>query len=279
MQSSLDSLVPATLCDNSQRLEDYFTLAFQLRLKAKQLLSVQEDLEAYIALKQFKDLTDGMERHNAIGMQRYRALRFEVGRERGWCERMLGEVGGRILRGQDVQRKPREKRVLLAKGLAAAFSRAAQANTVRNVETLGILGGTLESGSYMVKGIVLPPQRGASDSCGILYIECMDDPGLFSALESRQWMALGWIHSHPDHGLFLSSVDMHTQGLYQQMLPEAIAIVVSQREGVGVFRLSPQGLADVKSCSSRGFHPHSDRITVPAAVSEHSSAPLLIDLR
>jgi proteasome lid subunit RPN8/RPN11 len=38
---------------------------------------------------------------------------------------------------------------------------------------------------------------------------------------------LGWIHTHPAYDVFLSSVDMHNQYEYQNMLPEVLAIVCS----------------------------------------------------
>ena len=38
---------------------------------------------------------------------------------------------------------------------------------------------------------------------------------------------VGWIHTHPTQSAFLSSVDLHMQYSYQQMLPEALAIVCS----------------------------------------------------
>ena len=40
---------------------------------------------------------------------------------------------------------------------------------------------------------------------------------------------LGWIHTHPDYNAFLSSVDLHNHYLYQCMMAESIAIVVSGR--------------------------------------------------
>ena len=40
---------------------------------------------------------------------------------------------------------------------------------------------------------------------------------------------LGWIHTHPDYNAFLSSVDLHNHYLYQCMMAESIAIVVSER--------------------------------------------------
>ena len=40
-------------------------------------------------------------------------------------------------------------------------------------------------------------------------------------------ITLGWIHTHPQFDLFLSSVDLHNQLGYQLQLPEAVAIVYS----------------------------------------------------
>ncbi len=36
---------------------------------------------------------------------------------------------------------------------------------------------------------------------------------------------LGWWHTHPSYGLFLSSTDIATQQVYQALLPEAVAMV------------------------------------------------------
>jgi proteasome lid subunit RPN8/RPN11 len=38
--------------------------------------------------------------------------------------------------------------------------------------------------------------------------------------EGRSLIVLGWIHTHPRHTCFMSSVDMHTHCGFQTMLPE-----------------------------------------------------------
>jgi STAM-binding protein len=58
----------------------------------------------------------------------------------------------------------------------------------------------------------------------------MTDEGeieLFEAQINNSVMTLGWIHTHPQFSLFLSSVDLHNQHAYQMQLSEAIAIVCS----------------------------------------------------
>jgi STAM-binding protein len=71
-------------------------------------------------------------------------------------------------------------------------------------------------------------------------------------------MILGWIHTHPQHALFLSAVDLHTQSNYQALLPEAVAIVWAPGEQtqLGVFRLTGPGIKEVQSCQKAGFHHH-----------------------
>jgi len=270
--SALDHIVPLLPCYNSRPLEEYFSLAQQLRLKGKQLAVAGEELEAYIALRQFRDLGGSMQQHNGYHLPQYRGLKYGLGQELAACDKQLAVLSARILGMQRLE-PSRRKTIALPADLIPVFVNAVRANTARNTETVGILGGRPHGDLYEIQGLVIPAQRGASDTC-----ECTDDPSLFSALDSRGWMALGWIHTHPGHGLFLSSVDMHTQALYQQQLSEAIAIVFSQREGAGIFRLSPQGLQEVSTCQARGFHHHTEGLTQRVSVREAGKTQL-VDLR
>lgn len=272
--SALDHIVPLLPCYNSRPLEEYFSLAQQLRLKGKQLAVAGEELEAYIALRQFRDLAYSMQQHNGYNLPQYRGLKYGLSQELAACDKQLSVLSAHILGEQRPRLEPsRSKTVALPADLISTFANAIRANTAHNTETLGILGGRPHGDLYEIQGVVIPAQRGASDTC-----ECTDDPSLFSALDTRGWMALGWIHTHPGHGLFLSSVDMHTQALYQQQLSEAIAIVISQREGAGIFRLSAQGLQEVSTCQARGFHHHREGLTQRVSVRE-AGKTLLVDLR
>ena len=71
-------------------------------------------------------------------------------------------------------------------------------------------------------------------------------------------MIIGWIHTHPHHALFLSSVDLHTHSNYQALLPDSIAIVYAPHEPqvLGTFRLTERGMDEVQACSQPGFHIH-----------------------
>ena len=52
---------------------------------------------------------------------------------------------------------------------------------------------------------------------------------MFQYQQDNNLMTLGWIHTHPSHDCFLSSVDMHTHMSYQLMLDEAVAVVVAPK--------------------------------------------------
>lgn len=61
--------------------------------------------------------------------------------------------------------------------------------------------------------------------------------------EGRSLIVLGWIHTHPRHTCFMSSVDMHTHCGFQTMLPE-------------VRRLHQGGFGDVpnEACVQRSIY-------------------------
>lgn len=149
------------------------------------------------------------------------------------------------------------KSVLIPSQLVDEFIALSYANTERDIETLGILAGFVSSTNYQISALVIPKQQGCGDSC-----ECTDDLSLFNCLDSNNWQVMGWIHTHPSHDLFLSSVDLHTHANYQWLFPEAIAIVFAptHRKQLGTFRLTSQGLQTIRNCKLKGFHPHEKSI-------------------
>jgi proteasome lid subunit RPN8/RPN11 len=139
------------------------------------------------------------------------------------------------------------------------FMRLVHANTVRGVETCGVLTGKLESsenddGRFIVTHLILPRQKGTQNTC-----EMVDEDTLFDFQMKHDLMTLGWIHTHPTQSCFLSSVDLHTHLGYQLMLPEAIAIVMAptdRRAQCGVFSLSEIGVDAIRNCQQKSFHVH-----------------------
>ncbi|KAJ0989148.1 hypothetical protein J5N97_007504 [Dioscorea zingiberensis] len=135
------------------------------------------------------------------------------------------------------------------------FMRLAKSNTDRNLETCGVLAGSLKNRTFFVTALIIPKQESTSDSC-----QTTNEEEIFDYQDKQSLFPLGWIHTHPTQSCFMSSIDVHTHYSYQIMLPEAIAIVMAPRDGsrtYGIFRLTtPGGMSVIRQCPQRGFHPH-----------------------
>ncbi|PGH11696.1 hypothetical protein AJ79_04719 [Helicocarpus griseus UAMH5409] len=147
--------------------------------------------------------------------------------------------------------------IFISPDLRKQFLAIAAPNTARNLETCGILCGTLISNAFFISKLLIPEQESTSDTC-----EMLNEAAIFDYCDSEDLMMLGWIHTHPSQTCFMSSRDLHTQSGYQTMLAESIAIVCapSKDPDWGVFRLTdPPGLKCVLACTQPGlFHPHAE---------------------
>lgn len=116
--------------------------------------------------------------------------------------------------------------IFLPPNLRNSFLSLAKANTRANLETCGILCGTLISNALFVSKLVIPDQESTSDTC-----ETINESELFDYVDGEDLMVLGWIHTHPTQTCFMSSRDLHTHCGYQVMMPESIAIVCAPSKG------------------------------------------------
>lgn len=110
--------------------------------------------------------------------------------------------------------------LFLPSDLRKTFLDIASRNTRHNLETCGMLCGTLMANALFVSRLVIPEQEGSSDTC-----EMTNENALFEFCDTEGLMVLGWIHTHPTQSCFMSSRDLHTHCGFQVMMPEAIAIV------------------------------------------------------
>ncbi|NXG78894.1 STABP protein, partial [Baryphthengus martii] len=145
------------------------------------------------------------------------------------------------------------RQVIVPRELCQKFLQLADANTIRGVETCGILCGKLMRNEFTITHVIVPKQHGGPDYCNT-----ENEEELFVIQDQHGLVTLGWIHTHPTQTAFLSSVDLHTHCSYQMMLPESIAIVCSPKyQETGFFKLTEHGLQEISSCRQKGFHPHS----------------------
>lgn len=137
------------------------------------------------------------------------------------------------------------------------FLRLAKKNTAKNLETCGVLAGSLKNRVFHITTLIIPKQESTSDSC-----QTLNEEEIFEVQDRLSLFPLGWIHTHPSQTCFMSSVDLHTHYSYQIMLPEAIAIVMAPTDTSsphGIFHLSdPGGVNVIRNCQERGFHPHEE---------------------
>jgi STAM-binding protein len=147
--------------------------------------------------------------------------------------------------------------VFINPGLRTEFLKIAATNTNRNLETCGILCGTLISNAFFISKLVIPEQESTSDTC-----DTVNESALFDYVDQNDLMTLGWIHTHPTQTCFMSSRDLHTHSGYQVQMAESIAIVCAPRHepSYGTFRLTdPPGLRTILDCRQTGlFHPHGE---------------------
>ncbi|KAI9825372.1 MAG: hypothetical protein M1819_000538 [Sarea resinae] len=155
--------------------------------------------------------------------------------------------------------------IFLPPTLRTSFLDIARPNTMANLETCGILCGTLISNALFISKLVIPEQESTPDTC-----ETINESALFDYCDSEDLMVLGWIHTHPSQTCFMSSRDLHTHCGYQVMMPESIAIVCapSKEPSWGIFRLTdPPGMKTILNCTMTGlFHPHSETNTYTDAL-------------
>jgi STAM-binding protein len=147
--------------------------------------------------------------------------------------------------------------VFLPPALRTHFLQTALPNTRLNLETCGILCGTLISNAFFITKLVIPEQESTSDTC-----DTVNEEALFDYCDSQDLLTLGWIHTHPTQTCFMSSRDLHTHSGYQVQMSESIAIVCAPQHepSWGIFRLTdPPGLKTVLNCRQTGiFHPHAE---------------------
>uniref|UniRef100_A0A7N0TEK7 MPN domain-containing protein n=1 Tax=Kalanchoe fedtschenkoi TaxID=63787 RepID=A0A7N0TEK7_KALFE len=147
--------------------------------------------------------------------------------------------------------------VHISSWLMEEFIELASQNTQNDLETCGVLGGSLRKGIFYATTLIIPKQESTSNSC-----QAMHEEEIFAIQHEHSLFPVGWIHTHPSQRCFMSSIDLHTHYPYQVMVPEAFAIVMAPTDtsrNFGIFRLTvPGGMAVIKECKEKEFHNHSE---------------------
>jgi len=101
------------------------------------------------------------------------------------------------------------------------------------MEVMGLmLGEFVDDYTIVVKDVFAMPQSGTGVS-----VEAVDPVFQMKMLEmlkqtGRPEMVVGWYHSHPGFGCWLSGVDVNTQQSFEALNPRAVAVVVDPIQSV-----------------------------------------------
>lgn len=101
------------------------------------------------------------------------------------------------------------------------------------MEVMGLcLGEFVDDYTIHVTDVFAMPQSGTTVS--VESVDHVFQTKMLSMLKQtgRSEMVVGWYHSHPGFGCWLSSVDINTQQSFEQLNPRAVAIVVDPIQSV-----------------------------------------------
>ena len=145
------------------------------------------------------------------------------------------------------------KKVHVPKSVIQNFLVACDDNSKQGIETLGMLCGKDTNSCLKITHVIIPKQTGTRNTCTPYDNE--EERTKFQL--ENDLVTIGWIHTHPTHDCFLSSIDVHSQFAHQKTLVEAVAVVCSLRKNVTkIYRLTDDGMNIIKDCKLEDFHEH-----------------------
>ncbi|MFX1536191.1 MAG: Mov34/MPN/PAD-1 family protein [Promethearchaeota archaeon] len=108
-------------------------------------------------------------------------------------------------------------------------------------EVVGFLIGTISGSDVVITDVVMSTQG------NLVYVVEEDYSKLpWNRFDQGEYL-VGWVHSHPGHGLFLSEIDIDCQANYQKMHKKAVALVIDHTKvtstfpGMEAFRVDDKG--------------------------------------
>ncbi|WXG42791.1 MAG: Mov34/MPN/PAD-1 family protein [Promethearchaeati archaeon SRVP18_Atabeyarchaeia-1] len=121
-----------------------------------------------------------------------------------------------------------------------------QAQSASN-EIAGLLLGRMRGNTLIVTDIVTGEQSGSRTHV-VLDDEFLARVASEYGEQGKKKSIVGWYHSHPDLGCFVSSTDFETQRRFQALFSDAIGLVIdpSPPERLAVFRVGEEKPKSVK---------------------------------
>lgn len=143
------------------------------------------------------------------------------------------------------------------------------------IEVMGVMQGKIAGDTFIVTDAFRLPVEGtetrvnAGDEANeymVAYLEACRQSG-------KEENALGWYHSHPGYGCWLSGIDVNTQAMYQSHMEPWLAVVIDPdrtisagKVEIGAFRTYPEDYKPANPTTSDGYQ------TIPLAKVEDFGA-------
>ena len=144
-----------------------------------------------------------------------------------------------------------------------------------SIEIMGLMQGKIAGDTFVVTDAFRLPVEGTetnvnagaqADEYMVQYLEACRESG-------RQENAVGWYHSHPGYGCWLSGTDVKTQMLQQQVMEPYLAVVIDPdrtisagKVDIGAFRTFPENYKPPSSGADDDYQ------TIPLAKMEDFGA-------
>jgi proteasome lid subunit RPN8/RPN11 len=121
-----------------------------------------------------------------------------------------------------------------------------QAESANN-EIAGLLLGRMRGNTLVVSDAVTGEQSG-SPTHVVLNDEFLVRVASEYGQRGRKKSIVGWYHSHPELGCFVSGTDFETQRRFQALFPDAVGLVIdpSPPERLAVFRVEGEKSKSIK---------------------------------
>jgi COP9 signalosome complex subunit 5 len=131
-----------------------------------------------------------------------------------------------------------------------------------SIEVMGLMQGSVHGDTFVVSDAFRLPVEGTETR-----VNAQDDAMEYMvkytemARENDQMdNVIGWYHSHPGYGCWLSGIDVNTQHLQQQFQDPFMAVVIDPdrtisagKVEIGAFRTFPEGFKPEAATDSEGF--------------------------
>lgn len=118
-------------------------------------------------------------------------------------------------------------------------------------EVAGLLLGSLRGDTLLVNGVVTGEQV-SSRTHVTLEDEFLVRVASEYGRQGKKKSIVGWYHSHPDLGCFVSGTDFETQRRFQALFPDAVGLIIdpSPPEKLAVFRVEQMRPSNIEEEST-----------------------------